>query len=117
MSPFLKYAILKISSYFPTPLPRGMTEFHAWADKIITLAGAIADEDSMKYVLASKIIEIRTNVSKAPLNEFVKLLHKAAANQVASSIFHEIRRKQQEAQAAIQPVATPPSGETSGQKS
>ena len=104
----LTFLKAKMLSYFPTRLPLGKSEFNDWATKIISLSGSIADEDSMRYVLASKILELKPNASRVPLNEFVKLMHKAAANQVASSVFQEIRAKQQEAKKQAAATATTP---------
>ena len=112
MKVFLIKFWAKLSSYVPTRLPLGKTEFDSWASKIISLAGSIADEDSMRYVLASKILELKPNASRVPLNEFVKLMHKAAANQVASAVFQEIRAKQKEAQQA---AATAPTEGANGE--
>lgn len=89
-------------SYFPTKLPVGMTEFHAWADSIIELAGPYADPDSMKYAIASALIHLPATRSAIPKNYFVGTLRKAAANQVASQVFQDIKTKQQEAAKAAQ---------------
>jgi hypothetical protein len=100
MKLFFVKVLAKIYSYFPSPLPKGKSEWNSWSEKIISLSGNIADKDSMEYVLASKILELKPNASKVPLNEFVRLMHKAAANQVASYVFQEIRQKQKDAQLA-----------------
>jgi hypothetical protein len=96
----LKLLWLKLIARFPHSLPVGMQEFEAWSNKIIALAGNIADELSMKYVLAAQIISLKPNVSKVPLTEFVNSLRKAAANQIAHAKFQEIKTAQQEAIAA-----------------
>jgi len=88
---------LKLTSYFETNLPVGMTEFHDWAEKIIKLTGPLADVASMKYVLANQVLGLRPEVSKVPLNYFVKTLRKAAANQITSQDVQDIRAAQQEA--------------------
>jgi len=102
----------------PVRLPVGMTEFKEWADKIIDLAGPIADRDSMEYVLASTILHLGdekdpvTGVTKrraaAPLQEFVDILWRSAANQVASQVFQDITqaKKQREEQLKQQAEAT-----------
>jgi len=100
MKQFFYTLWLKIVAKFPTHLPVGVQEFEAWAKKIIALAGPIADEASMKYVLAAQILSIKPNISKVPMNEFVSSLRKAASNQVASAVFADIKTKQQEATVA-----------------
>lgn len=94
------------------PLPVGMKEFNEFADRIITKAGPYADEDSMRFALAS--IVIHADATKAHYSDtyFLERLRKSAANQVASQVFQEIKQKQAdaakqqaEATAALQDVA------------
>jgi thiamine pyrophosphate-dependent acetolactate synthase large subunit-like protein len=92
----MKLLLLKLLSYLPRPLPVGKTEFHKWADRIILLSGKFADEDSMKYALASNIIHLDHKVGHIPDIYFIKVLRKAAANQVASAVFQDIKLKQEE---------------------
>jgi hypothetical protein len=90
----------KILSYVPTPLPVGMTEFNAWADSIIELSGEFADKDSMRYAIASNVMHLPHTAAYKPKNFFVCALRKAAANQVASQVFQDIKTAQAERQAA-----------------
>lgn len=76
------------------PLPVGVTEFHEWAKRITDLVGPLADIDSMNYVLASAILSAPPDASELPDNYFTSRLKKAAANQVASYIFQDIKAKQ-----------------------
>lgn len=92
----------KIAARFDTKLPVGMTEFNEWADSIIDLAGEFADRDSMKYALASNVIHMKHTADAAPKAYFVAVLRKAAANQVASAVFQDIKIKQEEAIKAAQ---------------
>ena len=86
--------IKKILSYVPEPLPVGMTEFNKFADEIIDLAGNYADKDSMTWAIASQIIHSsKSSISK---HQFVCQLRKAAANQIASQVFQDIKIKQAE---------------------
>lgn len=99
----------KAMSYVPTPLPVGMTAFHAWSDDIIKLTGPLADVDSMKYVLASQVLALKPEQSRLPKAQFVNQLRNAAAKQIASAVFTDIRLKQQEAiKAAQTPSADTP---------
>lgn len=89
--------IERILSYFPRKLPIGITEFEVWAARIIRLAGKFADEDSMKFALASNVIHLDHQRAFVPDHYFVRSLTKAAANQVASQVFSDIKQKQLEA--------------------
>lgn len=106
-----------VLSYFPRKLPNGMSEFNSWADRIISLTGQIADEDSMRYVLASNILHLGPQSSRVPDQYFVRAMKKGAANQVASAVFQDIKQKQieaaEKAKAAelnktAEDIATPP---------
>lgn len=106
--------IARIRANFKRNLPVGMAEFHKWADRIIALGGKYADEDSLKFALASQIIHMDAKLAAVPDKVFVNLLRKAAANQVASQFFQEIKAKQaqkladeQAAKAAAEVTATP----------
>jgi hypothetical protein len=90
--------VAKLSSYLPRPLPVGMTEFNKFADSILALSGKYADEDSMKFALASMIIHADSKHGSLSKNYFVVRLRKVAANQVASQVFQDIKAKQAIAQ-------------------
>lgn len=81
----------------PKPLPVGMTEFNAFADRIIDLAGAFADRDSMIFAIATMIVHADGAKSSLPDSYFLERLRKSAANQVASQVFHDIKQRQAEA--------------------
>lgn len=106
MNKTLQKLINKATSYVPTKLPVGMAEFNTWADSIIELSGKFADEDSMKYAIASNLMHLPHTTSSVPKNYFVKALRKAAANQVASQVFMYLKIKQQEAAAVAQAEVT-----------
>jgi hypothetical protein len=76
------------------PLPVGMTEFNEFAARIIAQAGAYADEDSMKFALASIVIHADATKAHYSDNYFLERLRKSAANQVASQVFQDIKQKQ-----------------------
>lgn len=88
------YTLLR--SYFPSSLPTGLTEFYAWSDRIISIVGPMADQDSMRFALASQIIHLPPQVAHRADQFFVRSLRKAGANQVASQVFQDIKLKQQE---------------------
>lgn len=79
----------------PTKLPVGLAEFNMWADSIIELGGQYADQDSLRFAIASMVIHLPAGTGTIPKNHFVKGLRKSAANQVASQVFQDIKAKQQ----------------------
>lgn len=93
----MKLLMKRILSHVPTKLPVGLPQFEAWADSIIELAGDYADHDSMRYAIASNLIHLPHNKASVPKAYFVNALRKAAANQVASFVFQDIKIKQAEA--------------------
>lgn len=96
----MKLILKRLLSRLPTKLPVGMTEFNAFADAIIELSGNYADQDSMRFAVASMIIHADARYGALPKHYFVVRLRKSAANQVASQVFQEIKTKQAEATAA-----------------
>lgn len=103
----IKYVTLlakQLMSFFPTAVPTGLTEFHIWSNSIIELAGQFADSDSMKYAIASNLIHLPSTKAYMPKRYFVKAMRKAAANQVASQVFMDIKLAQQQA-AEVQKAA------------
>lgn len=99
----IKFFAQKLRSYFPSLLPVGVTEFNAWSDSIIALAGPYSDRDSMAQALANMVMHAGpkkgTDMPRGaiPKNYFVNALRKGAANQVASYVFQEIRNQKQAA--------------------
>lgn len=98
----------KLLVLVPRPLPVGMSEFMIWSDRIISLSGQFADADSMRFALASQIMHLGAQKSRVPDQFFVSSMRKAAANQVASQVFQDIKTKQMQAaqDAAQQAEAT-----------
>jgi hypothetical protein len=94
---YMKKTLNLVLSYFPSRLPVGVTEFKAFVADILLLTGPMADEDSMIWAIANQIIHLPPQTSHKPKQYFVRSLRKAAANQVASSVFHDIKLKQQRA--------------------
>ena len=89
--------LLLLLSYFPRPLPVGMAELKTFADRIILQSGEFADKDSMTFALCSNIMHLGAQQAYVSDQFFIRSLRKAAANQVASYFFQEIKLKQQEA--------------------
>lgn len=82
-------------------LPVGMQEFETWSSRIIDKAGKFADEDSMKFALATMILHAPPDSDSYPDSYFIARLKKTAANQIASQVFTDIKEKQK-AQAELQ---------------
>lgn len=104
----------------PSPLPRGVTEFHSWADEIISAAG-VPNNDSTKFGLAVSITHLGPTEANKPKQHFVDILHKGAATQVAFHIMDELKSKQNaaleaEAAAKAQVEATTETVASSAQK-
>lgn len=93
----IKNAYQKVLSFIPQRLPVGLTEFDAWADSIIELAGRFADNNSLKYVLSDIIMRLKPTQDKVSKHYFVKSLRKAAANQIAAQQMYQIKMQQKEA--------------------
>jgi hypothetical protein len=88
--------LLKILlSYFPTKLPVGLTQFEAWATDIMDITGRVADEESMRFVLASELLHSDAKKGSVPKNYFASRMRKLAANQVAGYVLQEIKAKQE----------------------
>lgn len=115
----MKLLLLRLLSYFPRPLPVGLTEFDAWSNRIIALSGQFADADSMKWALASNVMHLGAQNAFVSDHYFVKSMRKAAANQVASQVFQDIKLKQQlaaEAKLQTQVEATTPESVVSNEQ-
>ena len=100
-----KFYLLLARSYFPTALPVGVTAFNKWADDIITLTGPIADEQSLKFAIATQVMHAPNDKSALPMQWFVRRILKTAANQIAGNAFQEIKTAQLAAQKAQEEVA------------
>jgi len=108
----LKKALSYVLAHIPESLPVGGTHYRAWVNEIVDLAGPIADRDSLVFVISTTILGLPTTKDRKSKMFFVRVLRKAAANQVASFFINEIK----EAQKAR--TETPaPSGDASGQQS
>lgn len=101
----MKLLLKRMLSLLPSKLPVGLSQFDPWANSIIELSGQFADLDSMKFALASQVLHLGAQRSSVPKNFFVQSMRKAAANQVASQVFQDIKQRQLEAQKAVQQQA------------
>ncbi len=90
----MRKLINKLLQRIPRKLPVGVKEFNAFADRIIEQSGKFADDDSMRFAIATNIIHADASKGSVPDSFFISRLRKAAANQVASQIFQDIKTKQ-----------------------
>lgn len=106
----MRRIITILLAHLPTKLPVGIPEFEEWANSILDISGRFADENSMKFMLATTIMHADAKHGYLPKMYFVTRLRKAAANQVASQVFHDIKTKQAElaAQAAAEATVETP---------
>lgn len=101
----MKLLAKQLLSLAPSKLPVGMSEMKKFQDDIIELAGPLADYDSMCFVISSTIMHLGPQKSHVPKNFFVRTLIKAAANQISSQTFQDIKKRQDEAMKAAQIAA------------
>ncbi len=80
-------------------LPTGLTEF----EELITSLQTEFDlptkiRDDVRFVVATNILNSPEGTDAIAKEHFVKLIHAAAAKQVAAEVFHDIKLKQKEAE-------------------
>lgn len=103
----LKVAFKRLLSYFPTPLPVGMTAYKEWSDSVVDLIGPIANTDDLQFCVAAEVIRVGPAVCSAPKNYFVKRVRAGAAKQIAGAVFTEIKERQMAAQKAALAALSP----------
>lgn len=101
----MRQLLKKLLSYLPSKLPIGMQEFNEFSSEVIQLSGKFADEDSMKFAIASQMMHLGPQTSSISKQFFIRSLRKAAANQVASQVFQDIKIKQQQMQEEAKKLA------------
>lgn len=98
------------------PLPLGRKEFDAWSKEIIRLAEVPGlTVESGQFALSEMILHVKPTQSFESYGHFVHSLRKGAANQVAHTIFQEIKNAQK-ARAEKQQEVSPDTVNTSGTK-
>lgn len=103
----VKKVLKLIRARYPSPLPVGMSEFNAWYASFVDLYDDLPtkDEDSIKNVLASNIINLGHQTVALPKYHFYMILKASAAKQIAGEVFQEIQIKHREARKAAQEAA------------
>lgn len=93
----LKKIVGFVKGLFPSRLPQGMTEFHAWADSFFDIYDLPTKEkDSIKFVLASIIMHLGPQTLYKSKMFFYLTICAGAAKQIAGAVFHDIKTKQAE---------------------
>jgi hypothetical protein len=93
----LRLFLNHLLSYIPTPLPLGMPQYDTWVKSIEGLLPEALSKvplDDKKFVLASAIQRLGPVQSRVSKQYFVRLLIKAAATQVASQVFMDVKERQ-----------------------
>lgn len=91
----------QVRGLFPSPLPVGVAEFEEWAESIMnTYSIPTYDRTSIRFALATMIINSGMLETSRPKYKFVLALRAAAAKEVAGGIFHKIKLEQKERAAA-----------------
>ena len=101
----MKQLLARFLSFFPTPLPLGMTAYATWQEDVIALIGPIADADSLKFCVASEVLRVGPAVNSVSKNYFVRRVRAGAAKQIAGAVFTQIKEKQQTLQREAQQAA------------
>ena len=97
----LKTFLNQLSSYFPTKLPLGMTEFDAWSASILALLGPIADQDSLKFATATEVVRLGPEVRRISKQYFVRRIKAGAAKQIAGAVMYDMKEKQKAQQEVL----------------
>lgn len=95
----------KLSFFFPTRLPNGMTEFETWAKDIIDTYN-LPDNPSVRFAFASQILHSGATEAYRPKRYFVLLTLKGMSNQIAHGVMQDLKAKQQAAEEAAKASVT-----------
>jgi hypothetical protein len=98
----LKRLLKRLTSFLPRPLPTGMTAFNQWVEDIIWLS-SLPNNASTRKAAASFILQLRPTTGWISLHTTVRLLVKAAANQVALEV---LRSSEPKAETTASPLVS-----------
>lgn len=90
----MKRFFKRLLANVPSKLPQGLQEFTAWSDDIIDTY-QMPNNDSIKFAIAVAILHLKADDAYKPKAYFGKILVKGAASQVAGSIMHECKTRQE----------------------
>lgn len=89
------------AAFFPSPLPRGMTEFKTWSSSIISTYN-LPDNDSVRFSLAVMVLHLDSTNAFKPKRFFGLSALKGMSNQVVSQVIQDLKAKQQAEAIAVQ---------------
>lgn len=100
----MKFKLIKayriIRGYFPERLPVGLNEFNSWAKSFQDTYKLPTDhEDSIKFVLASAILNLGPQTFYKPKYYFYLTVCAGCSKQISGSVFYEIKQAQKAAEA------------------
>lgn len=95
----IKKSVVKVRNLMPSPLPRGMAEFDAWALSIIDTYD-FPNNDSVRFALATMIIHAGPQDDARPKHLFAQAVRASMSKQIAGAQFQDIKQRQIEAQKA-----------------
>lgn len=99
----IKKPFKKTVNFLPTPLPKGLTAFHAWCDDIIATYD-LPDNRTLRWTLAVQIIHLGATESLKPKRFFGKSCHKAMSNEIASYVMKDLKEQQDQQMKAEEEV-------------
>ncbi len=92
----IKRLTRQLAGLFPSAVPVGVQEFEEWASSIINTYPIPADEDSIKFALATMVLHSGPTSAYVPKFKYFLMLRAGMAKQVAGAVFQDIKTKQQE---------------------
>lgn len=101
----LSKIVKQLLGYIPTRLPIGLTEFEAWYKDIITTYDLL-DNDSIKWAVATMVLQGPPAKFRRAKSEFVHLILKGMASEVATQVMLDLKAKQKAAIEAAKLAAT-----------
>lgn len=88
----------QVLGFLPSRLPTGIPQFEVWANDITnTYNLPTKDDTSIRYILATCIINLTEGTTYKSKFHFFKIISNAASRQIAGFVFHDIKTKQREA--------------------
>lgn len=92
----IKRLARQLAGLFPSAVPVGINEFEAWSQSIIDTYPIPADNDSIKFALATMVLHSGPTSAYVPKFKYFLMLRAGMAKQIAGAVFQDIKTKQQE---------------------
>lgn len=91
---------LRLKSFFPSPLPQGLSEFNKYVNTLIEAYSPPMSDRDVKFVVATLMMRLEPTDAYKPMRYFALALHKAAASQVSVHVMEQIKQEQNTEQLA-----------------